>query len=280
MGNVIWVSTDGNWNNTASWDTAAVPVDNDDVFLSNSAEDADTNLDQNTIFLDSLNISNTFMGKVGGSGNPLIIDSDVLLYEGAGTEAHFQGEYTKAIIAGSGSAGAITINAQGAVTGIVDLYHNKGALTLAASSNVTNIFVGYDSVRTTDATLTIGTSCTLTTLTCMGGVTTLESAITTINQTGGTLTVNGTGTITTANVYGGTLYWNSTGTLTTANVYGGGTFDASNEVKPRTITTLNAYAGSTIELGKVNGGLIITNAVPNYGAGRIAVPAGAEITLA
>jgi hypothetical protein len=95
-----------------------------------------------------------------------------------------------------------------------------------------------------------GTGCSLTTLNPVKGELTVNSAWTTLNQTEGTFTHQGTGNAGTANV-GGTAYFNSTGTIVAINVTG--TADLSGNPAARTapaagVIPIKAFRGSTVNI--------------------------------
>ncbi|KKL87249.1 hypothetical protein LCGC14_1936570 [marine sediment metagenome] len=90
MATPIWISSDGDWGNTASWSTASVPVANDTVVFDgvNSVVSVTGGLNQTGINLDELQISPAYTGDIGLLGNPLIIDCAKLVHRGAGTLYH------------------------------------------------------------------------------------------------------------------------------------------------------------------------------------------------
>jgi hypothetical protein len=109
--------------------------------------------------------------------------------------------------------------------------------------------------------VTLGYGLTLTTINQTGGEITLGSAVTTINQDAGKITTRGSGAITTANISGG-LVSNSTGTITTLNVSGPGKADFSASPQARTVTdsfiygngaTIDADNGATLSVTFTNG---------------------------
>lgn len=89
----------------------------------------------------------------------------------------------------------------------------------------------------------LGVGCGLTTVLVEGGTLEINSAVTTLTITGGTVTTYGSGAITTVNLTGGRLNSNSSGTIGTLNIGGGSetvVIDFSGDSTPRTVTTTNA----------------------------------------
>jgi|ERR1051325_3504346 hypothetical protein len=104
------------------------------------------------------------------------------------------------------------------------------------------------------ANLVCGSGCTLTTINQTNGNATVNSAFTTLNQSGGKLWHQGSGNAGTVNA-GGIAYLNSTGTITAINATG--TADLSGNPAARTapaagVIPIKAYKGSTVNLNNGN----------------------------
>lgn len=86
MATPIWISSDGDWGNTASWSTGSVPVDNDTVVFDgvSSVVSVTGSLNQIGIDLDELQTSPEYSGDIGLPGNPLRLDSFVT-HRGSGS---------------------------------------------------------------------------------------------------------------------------------------------------------------------------------------------------
>ena len=253
------------WSTASNWDTGVVPVDNDDVIIENSAVSILYGLAQSSIDLTSLTIQSTFTGTIGlprtnadgyveyrptylqigsalssitGSGSGRIkidngTDQGAVYIYGSGTRA--ETGIPSILLLGSHASQAVTIN-----KGDVGIGFFGGETAVVAALNV-----GYMSQQASDSKLAIGSGVTLTALTINGGVTTCNSAATTIVQEAGTLTIGEDATATTLTVRGGTCYYNSSGTTTTGNAVGG-VLDFRQDSRGRTFTNANVYKGATI----------------------------------
>ena len=86
MATPIWISSDGDWGNTASWSTGSVPVDGDTAVFDgiNSVVSVTGSLNQAGIDLDELQTSPEYTGDIGLPGNPLRLDSFVT-HRGSGS---------------------------------------------------------------------------------------------------------------------------------------------------------------------------------------------------
>lgn len=88
---VVWQSTNGDWNSTASWSTGSVPVDSDEVeFNGTSVVDVTAGLNQTGVQLLSFLTTSSYTGDIGSSGTPLEIDiaganADWCVIEGPGS---------------------------------------------------------------------------------------------------------------------------------------------------------------------------------------------------
>jgi hypothetical protein len=287
------------WSTAANWDTGAVPVAADDVYIENTSSAILYGLDQHTVTLNSLNIAATFTGTIG---LPRI--------NGSGSTAYFEyrpaylqiGVTTCNIGTGSGSgSGRIKINF-GAVQTAVNVYStgsaaetgipsllllgthasnvvncNKGSLGIAyfggETSTVLTLDIGFVANQAGDSNVTTGAGTTLTTVNQYGGVwvNRATGGVTTFTQYAGTSTWLG-GTWTTANLWGGKCFAATTGTFATSNVGKGATLDASQDMRAKTLTNCTLFAGAT--LNDPDGTLTFTNPFLLSGCGI------ADITVA
>jgi hypothetical protein len=94
-------------------------------------------------------------------------------------------------------------------------------------------------------TINVGSGTTLATFRQEAGVGLLNSAVTTIQQDGGTLTTAGSGAITTANI-SGTANFGSTGTITTLEVFPTGRATFNGDYRSKTVTTIKMHRGSVL----------------------------------
>jgi len=257
------------WSTAANWDTGAVPVDDDDVVIENSAIPIYYGLDQSAVELGSLRIEPTFTAT-GGIGLPRTNASGYVEYRRTALKL----SATTAVIDGSGTGRiniewdtddktACTINGTGtaAETGVPPillsgghadntLNVNKGTVAVGyyagETATLTTADVGYITNQGSDATVSFGSGVTLGTLTTRGGTTTAECNTTTATNSGGTLDIAGAATSGTLNNRGGTVYYTSTGTCTTLNASTGSVTDFRRNSSGRTVTNANVYSGAAI----------------------------------
>lgn len=256
------------WSLATNWDTGAVPVNSDDVYIEGTS-DILYGLAQTAVTLTSLNILSTFTGKIG---SPLINEAGGY-YEYRATYLAIKATSFQ-MPAGSGAgSGRLKIDFSSAqMTGAVNqtgtplesglesllikgthasnaLEVNKGSVGIAVFPGETAVIAtlrqGYTSNIAGDTQVRCGSGVTLTTINQSGGTLETNSNITTVNKTGGTMTIV-SGTVTTLNNYSGTVYYISTGTCTTAVIGGEGTLDFSRDMSDRTFTTTTIIAGGRI----------------------------------
>lgn len=129
MATPIWISSDGDWGNTASWSTGAVPVNDDTAMFDglNSVVSVTGGLEQTGVNLARLQSNPAYTGDIGLNGNPLHIDALTVLHRGTGTlyfksdggQNHIQVDSTNlinaAVLSGTSSAYIVTVK-KGRVT--------------------------------------------------------------------------------------------------------------------------------------------------------------------
>lgn len=254
-----------NWDNTANWDTGALPTNSDDVYFDLSTAPCLYGIDQNTITLASLNIPATYTGTIGlplanGGGyyeyrnRALKISAtNVNIGYGPGAGSSFinlnTGSNATTIIARMGRAQNNSTPALlwvGSHTGSTFelLGGSAGAAFYAGDTCRAAFIVGGSSVS--DCSLVVGPGATIDGWTQTGGTAEINSNVTTVTKTGGQLTVT-SGAITTLDNLGGSCIYNSTSTLTTGIIGSTATLDFSQDVRAKTVTNpLQAYKGATI----------------------------------
>lgn len=242
-----------NWLDTAGAD-ANIPANSDDVVLENSSQSVTSGLDQSGVALATLTARQSFTGYVGTAAAYLQIGSSIVRigeYFGTGTVPAGSslikldlGATAAAVdIFNAGTplttaAPAIYIKANSAST-VVRIRKGKVAIApnTGETTTVGTIQVSYVSNQATDAVVQIGSGVTLTTLLCKGSDTTLLCAATTVTQEAGTLKTEGAGAIGTVKVTGGTATLNSTGTITLLEVSKTGLADFTKSSAGRTVST-------------------------------------------
>jgi hypothetical protein len=111
------------------------------------------------------------------------------------------------------------------------------------TATFTTVAIGYVTNPAGDVNCRFGSGVTHTTIAISGGVVEIAAAATTINKTGGELTIGGSGvTIGTLNEGGGTTYPIGPNTFTTINLTNAGNLDWSRDMRAKVITNpVNCY---------------------------------------
>jgi hypothetical protein len=255
-----------NWDNPANWDTGAIPVSTDTPKIENSAVDILYGIDQNAVTLTSLDILKSFTGKIGlprRNANGYQEYRETYLKISATTLNVGQGAgrgsgRIKVNVGANACAANVYGTGQPAEAGVESflfvgtsasntLNVTEGSVGVAAfageAANLSGILkVGFEQNRASDANVRCGSGVTLATVVQTGGMLEINSAMTTVTRTGGTMTHRGTGTITTLENFGGTFYDECSGTYTT--VLNMATFDRQRVLSQQTIDTLRVYARS------------------------------------
>jgi hypothetical protein len=277
-------NSNNSWGTAGNWVPSGVPATGDDADLSNSSTSALYDLAQSAVTLASLSLPSSYTGFVG------LPENNGSYYEYRDTYLAI-GSTLTTIGAGPGSgSGRIKID-NGTVQTALSILNtasaadpsrqavlwkgthaanavaiNKGSLGVATLpgelATILTLLIGYVSNKEGDATVYLGTGCTLTTITKSGGALTLQSDVTTLTQDAGT-TDHLAGTITTLNLNGGTHYYQSVGTITNLVVLEGAVLDCSRDQRQRTVTNATFFKGA--EVFDPSGTLIFTNdyVIPN-----------------
>jgi hypothetical protein len=247
-----------------NFDTGTLPANTDTVIFENSAIDCLYLLDQNTVTLTLLVIKASYTGKIGlprTNSSGYVEYRDTALKISATTIKIGEG-------VGSGSS-RLKLNV-GSVQTALNIYSSPSTraetgipcvlFTGTHASNTITVEDGdlgaafFGGETATVATLNVASGKIVcgsgttgpTTANIDGGTVSLESNITTVNQTAGTVHLKGSATVGTWNLDGGTCYYRSSGTLTTVNVRSGGVLDFREDQQARTVINCNAYEGYVI----------------------------------
>lgn len=271
------------WNTAANWSGAAVPVNDDDVYIENSTVDILYGMDQTAVTLDSLTIQQDYTGLLGTAKNIYLQIQVTYNDDGEGVRI---GQYY-----GSASPnGSQRINLNlGATATEVFIYDS---CSVSADANLPPIqLLGTSiTVLTVDGGIVgvaVGTPAEVSTVlgVCVsggqvqfgrgvtngqwkvtGGTQIIRCAVTTIiTLYGGTVTTTDVGAVATVTQYAGTFIGNSKGTITQYN-YRGGNVDFTQSVDDRAITDFDIYenAAGTIRFNRAF--LTITNEVQTHGS--------------
>lgn len=273
-GNSVLNSSPNDGNVLTNWSGGALPTGSDDIVFGNSTVDLLYGLDAIGDVTGCV-IDSTYTGRIGlprNNANGYVEYRTRFLQLGTGlaTLDVGQGQATGSgrmnLAIGNRSADtAINVYQTGTAieTGIpalllttgtqsadTTLTVNRGDVGIAAGAGETAVIdtltMGYIDRITSDATVTVGSGVTLTTINKSGGEATIATNVTTATQTDGTLTINGTATLTTLNLDGGTIYYSTSGTLTTAVVSSAAIFSCVRDGRSRTITNMAIHSGGAI----------------------------------
>jgi hypothetical protein len=273
------LSTD--WQVAANWTTngvvaASVPCDNDDVVIDAGTAGITAGLDVSACDYDSVVVGPNFDYSVGNStSDPLRFAADLVVIAGGGDGHWLKAEspgWDEIIIKSVGPNNTDDIYLTGSTAGVMNL--KKGTVSLGSGLVITTLVVDPADGLSSNVALTSAATAT-TMYVRTGGVTMTGGTITTANIDAGTLTASA-GTVTNLLQRGGTVYWNTTSTMTDAKIFAG-TFDASGDVRPKTITSMQAHYGAALDLDNAIGNITVTNGVKGY-AGTIRFPSGQLIT--
>lgn len=277
MATKLWIGTDagnqGDWDTAANWSPSGVPIAGDDVVLANSSQSVLTGLDQSSVALTSITIDQSYTGKIG------TLQSD-FLQVGASTAIIGQTRSTTGTLTGStrlnldfGSTTACDIQVYNTARTAQDLNRQPLRIIGASSSHTLQVFSGslavsdnndniseFSSIIVNGGACNIGQGVTLASLTTSGGVTNMQSSVTTVINKGGTLNFYdgvSANTITSLTVSDEGLFRHyGSGTISTVNA-NGGTVDLTLTEKSKTITNFNLRRGATVIFDTNN--LTLTN---------------------
>lgn len=245
----IWVSTDGDWGNDASWDTVK-PIDGDSVYFPpTNSQSVTSGLGQSLIELVDLVVHPGFTGAIGSTGTLLdIAISGSLLYYGSGglhVASSLGGAATNIeliLIAAASPGTKITIDSESGDAGTMPLIHlARGNVTFGANlTGNTNLYI--DAVEgVNDVTLTSpAIAGSFVDVWQSAGLAKIGDNISgTWSMSGGMGISDLAMTIADLNVSGNARFiHNSTGTITDANISGSGVLDLTDSIAIKTITTL------------------------------------------
>lgn len=249
------------WDDEDNWSLGTIPVNTDDVVITNSSIDILYGISQASVTLNSLTITSTYTGNIGN----LDINPTGNYYEYRPKYLAI-GTTTCTIGEGSGSgSGRIKLNfgtvatalkvygmAASPLTGIpallvngsnasntVELFQGSHGFAIdpGSTANFPVINLGYINSSTTDVNVRFGSGCSLTTINQEGGIAEINSSFTTLNMRDGTTTVKGAAAGPTINFFGGTIYWMSTGAIGNVNgMTSTSTLDFTKDLSARSVT--------------------------------------------
>lgn len=253
-----------------NWSTGSLPANGDTVFVQNSNSDLLYGLSSlSAVSLASLIIDASFTATVGlpytnASGGYVEYRARYWQIQSALVSIGYgPGSASGRIMHDAGSATACTwtvfntgqtveqnlpsLILKGTNAGNI-LFALKGSIGVAIfaseTSTLATLDCGFTSNQSGDVTILCGSGLTLTTLNQTGGAITLNAGLTTLSTIGGKITI-WAGNITTLTNEGATVVYNDSGTITTANVSKTGVMDLSQAQPNLTITNCTLNAGAT-----------------------------------
>lgn len=254
-------SSPNDWSLALNWSTGSVPVSTDSVYIEDSSVSILYGLGQSAVTLTLLSIGSSFTGTIGlPDYNPsgyeeyrttILALSATTIKLGYGINSGSSqirlntGSVQTAItVYGTGNPlsptlsafqwkGTHSSNTLEVLKGFVSVAKNPGETSTVSAK------IGYITNSASDSNVVFGSGVTIgSTFAMSGGVVEINSALTTVNQTGGTLTVLAGG-ITTLNTYSGVTYYNTSGgTIATALIGAKGKLDFSQDMNAKTITNV------------------------------------------
>lgn len=255
MATKTWISVSTTDYGTAgNWSPSGVPVTGDVVRIPPGTAAITAGLNQSAVVLDGFYVEPGYSAAIGTISANLQVTVDT------GLPFVFAGQGQAYIDIGSSAISPIINNTSTVAAGlgfglyligsaIATLTVNRGSVGLAArggnTSTAATVNSDFISNQAGDVTLYLGAGCTLTTVNQTGGTLTVNSAATTITTLAGTLFVAGTGAVTTLTNNGATCYPTSTGTITTCNANSGIT-DFTRSQVARTVTTLATQGNDAV----------------------------------
>ena len=283
------------FDNVDNWSGNTVPVDGDTIVFDRGNVDCLYNIDQNALTPASLIITAGYTGNIGL--NPTNTDNTSKPYNEYRARALkmcASGDATNTTVdigqgEGSGSRRLILDFNTGQVTG--NVYRTGQPIDSATpplqikGSHVSTVWqvlrgvvgfaflqgeacvlatlrMGFISNQNSDANVRCGSGCTLGVIEKSGGILEVNSAIgTSLKNTAGDTTINGTGAVTGLSIYGGNVYYSTTGTLGGAPVVAGpGALDFTRDMRAKTVTNpIEVYGdkAKVIDTYKVTGSIVI-----------------------
>jgi hypothetical protein len=276
-----WTTTAANqgpndWNSAENWDTGSVPVGGDDIVFDHGNVNVKYCLDQSSLgSAVTLRIEQGYTGQIGlpqtnADSSPNYFEyrdtylklpiSTLTVGVGTGTgsgrmKLDCDGENITANIYNTGTTVEIgepsLILKNTGSTSTVKLYKGDVGFCLrdGETGTIKTLMIGYTESILGDVTFRAGPDATLSggsfTMEISGGISSIESATTSITITNGEINLLGSGTHASLNMDGGTVNYRSSGTLTQGYVGADANLDCSKDMTPRTFTNLTLYENSS-----------------------------------
>lgn len=268
---------DRDWDANASWNSGTAPVNGDDAAIPGTLNlPMDQGLDQSLVDLNTLWVQSGYVHPIGGTGNTLRIQANLVRYQGSGglyLDAPASGALAgieRIIIEAANSGVPIELGAEASDAGdMPDVVINRGSVkflgtALFGASGV--VTIGHMENRLSDANVEfVSNTDTLPSLNIQGGTVKSAVAMTTCEISHATM-MHEAKTIVNLDIRdGGDVTYNHTA-LTTVRVFSGGVLDLSKFFAlDMTVTTLEIHTGGivygVISEGQtpVEGPIVVTN---------------------
>lgn len=265
------------WSSAANWSTGSVPVSSDTVYITTPGTAIYYGFAQSAVLLTAMNITvpaTIGLPSVNSNGyieyRPTYLAigaSTITFYPNVGTGSCFfqldPGAHATVLNAfGMGSPGGAANSATGnyalAIRGGGSNYTlnlQQGIIGVAVNTGETAtlpaVTIGYENNVSSDVSLTLGSGCTTTLISQLGGSVLANCSVATWTMAAGAAVITGASTITTLTLFPAaqqtaSMSYQSSGTITTLNVGPRGTFESQKVSLARTVTNCTAYAGSSI----------------------------------
>ena len=254
MSSVNWIGSTGSqsWSVAGNWDTGAVPVTGDDVYINFGNSDINGGLNQSAVALNSLNVGPGFSGTIGTTGN----SSDSLQI---GYTTGFFNCLSGRIKIDYGSSTHITyiIQMGNSLDSGLEAFRFRGG---SVSSKL--YVAGSNTTTVGGATTRGGLTATLSEWDIEGGVLNLSSGVTaaTGKQSGGTVTMYGGATTITQTGNNAILVTEGAGVITTLSVTNQAYINSRPAAGTDVIGTLNVGPGALCDFSGNPSACTLTNA--------------------
>lgn len=283
------------FDNAENWLEEAVPVDGDDVVFDRGNVDCLYNIDQNAVTPASITITSGYTGKIGlpvinvdnsnkpyaeyrsrklklcASGDSTNTAVNIGQGEGNGSQRLLldfnTGQVTGNIhktgqAPGDGSAPLQICGSHASTTWQVVRGNVAFAPLAGEVCTLATLKMAYVTNQASDARVYCGSGCTLGTVDKEGGILETNSAIgTSLTNSAGETTLNGTGAVAQLTIDGGTVFYNTSGTLGGNTVVSqAGVLDFSRDTRSKTVTNpIEVYGDKAklIDPHKVTGAIVI-----------------------
>lgn len=263
------------WNTTANWEGAALPVDTDDVRLT-GAHDIRYGLDQSAIQLTSLYVGQDYTGSVGDVANSyyLIIDAATLNVSGSGAYYFINGDLDSVYVKSTRS-GNDRVWLDGDVDNLWVIGNAvQGEVKCAASMILDNVYVS----GAPRSRVTLGASITSFDLVEMdSGSMDNSSSVASVKVSGGEyIQTDGAVSSVMEVRSNGVVKYNTDGTLADLDVFNGRFTLEDSTADSVTITNAELVAGEIVLNSGMNN-VTFSNDIVNRG-GKVTPEAGKSVT--